>query len=212
MLYLKKQISDSALLGIWKIEESPADLYSRLEKVCCKSFYGEAKSVTRKLEILATRVLLKELLGVEKEICHFPSGKPYLSDGAYQLSISHTKNYVAIILDKSLTMGLDIEQRTNKIFRVRDRIISQSEYIDPAQEQIHLLLHWSAKEAMFKYLNVSGVDFRNHLHVEAFSPGLEGVFNVFESRTSHRQVFNAHYLVDSEFVLVSLIEKEENFI
>lgn len=207
MLYLKKKIGKT-LLGIWQVEETCEELSSTLlhqEWLCSIS---KVQSVSRKREMLATRVLLKELLGEEKEICYYDSGKPYLSDGSYQISISHTKRYVAVVLDRDNTLGLDIEQRTDKIFKVRDRVVSSSDFIDPANEQVHLLLHWSAKEAMFKYLDAEGVDFRSNLHIKDFKPQSEGVFEASESKTDKGQFFDAHYMVNEEFVLVCLLKKE----
>lgn len=207
MLYLKKQI-ENAVLGVWKIEETCETLFSLLSHKAWLDKISRVKSESRRCEMLATRVLLKELLDEEKQICYYESGKPYLADNSFQISISHTENYVAIILDKTQTMGLDIEQRTDKIFKVKDRLISKDDYIDSSNEQIHLLLHWSAKEAMFKYLNAEGVDFRKNLHVEGFTPNEEGVFYVSESKTKKKQHFKAYYMVTSDFVMVCLAERD----
>lgn len=207
MLYIQKKLED-CLLGIWKVEETSEELLSMLQ---CKKWLNHfltVKSAARIREMLATRVLLKKLLGEEKEICYFASGKPYLADGSYQISISHTRGYVALVLNKKQTMGLDIEQRTDKIFRVRDRVVSSTEFICDDNQQVHLLLHWSAKEAMFKYLNAEGVDFRGNLHVSAFQPEDEGFFEVQETKTVQTQVFRAYYLVTDDFVLVCLLEKD----
>lgn len=205
MLYLKKELEDEILLGIYKVEESSEDLLSQLLH---REWLGDvfsAKSESRKREMLASRVLLKTLLGDEKQICYYPSGKPFLYDQSYQISISHTKGYVAIALHKHRTMGLDIEQCTDKILRVRERLITRYDYIDPTNERNHLLLHWSAKEAIFKYLDATSVDFRRNLHVEPFTPSLQGVFKVSESKTVDCQKFKASYLIEDDFVLVCLI-------
>lgn len=207
MIYLKKRI-DNTLLGVWKVEETIDELYSRLIHKHWLLDVAAAVSVSRKKEMLATRVLLKELLGEEKKICYYPSGKPYLSDESYEISISHTKGYVAVALHRHKTMGLDIEQCTDKILRVRERITTRYDYIDPENERNHLLLHWSAKEAMFKFLNSEGVDFRRNLHVEPFTPYEQGVFRASESKTKERQHFDAHYIVEGDFVLVCLKEVE----
>lgn len=207
MIYLKKEFEDKIYLGIWKVEESLEDLLARLDNKDWLDDVFAAKSDSRKREMLATRVLLKELMGEEKKICYYPSGKPFLCDESYEIGISHTQGYVAIALHKQKTMGLDIEQCTNKIFRVRERLITRYDYIDADNERDHLLLHWSAKEAMFKYLNAEGVDFRRNLHVEPFVPYESGSFIASESKTKERQHFDAHYIVEEDFVLVCLVER-----
>lgn len=205
MLYIQKEI-EGCLLGVWKVEESSDELFSMLHQKEWLEPIFLMKSASRRQEMLASRVLLTSLLGEEKEICYYPSGKPFLADKSYQISISHTKGYVAIMLDKEQTMGLDIERRTDKIFRVRDRVVSSSEFIDEENQQIHLLLHWSAKEAMFKYLNAEGVDFRRNLHVFPFIPQKKGFFEVKETKTERAQQFRACYWVTDDFVLVGLLE------
>ena len=55
----------------------------------------------RRLEWLSVRVLLFTLLGEEKEIAYYPSGKPYLADKSASISISHTRGYVSVIIGEA---------------------------------------------------------------------------------------------------------------
>lgn len=205
MLYCKKQISHTALLGIWKIEELKEDLYAALDNRLWLEDIMILKSESRILEKLAVRVLLKELLGGEKQIKYYSSERPYLADRSYNISISHTKDYVAVILDREHSVAIDIEQIGDKVKRVRSRIISDKEYIDESQEAIHLLLHWSAKESMFKVLDENGVDYLKHLYIEPFTPEKSGVIHSHESRTNRNLSFCINYQVETEFVLVYLV-------
>lgn len=149
MLYLKEYITASTFVGIWKIEESRDELLSFLScHEWIQNIYS-IKSESRVLEILCARILMKELMGEEKEVYYNQSGKPFLTDKSYHISVSHTKGYVAVAVNQVKHMGLDIEQISEKIRRVQSRLIAGSEYIDKENELIHLLLHWSAKEAMF---------------------------------------------------------------
>ena len=66
-----------------------------------------------------------------------------------------------------------------------------------------LLLHWSAKEVMFKCMNTPEVDFREHLHIESFTTEQQGVFLAHEYRTEQQRNFRIHYLIHPEFVTVS---------
>lgn len=204
MLYCKKYISETTLLGIWKIEESREDLLAKLDDRESIDSILSMKSDLRILEMLAGRVLLKELLGVEKRICYTSSGKPYLEDGSFHISISHTKKYVGVVVDAVNPLGLDLEQIGDKIKRVQSRVISDKEYITPDNEVAHLLLHWSAKEAIFKYLDEEGVDFLHHLFVEPFTPECSGHFSALEKRTHRNIRFEAYYEVNDEFVLVCM--------
>lgn len=206
MLYYKEDISDTVCLGIWKIEEAIDYYLSELVHKEWLEFIETTKSDSRIRVMLATRVLLKKLIGEERQIAYLQSGKPYLTDGSWNISISHTKDYVAVAVDKKSNLGLDIEQRTNKVLRVKQRFLASGDRIDKSKEIIHLLLHWSAKEAVFKYLDPSSIDFREHLHVKPFTPQDKGRLEVYESITSENHAFYAHYMVMPEFVLVCIVK------
>lgn len=121
----------------------------------------------RKHEWLSVRVLLKALCGEEKEIAYYSSGRPYLKDGSRYISISHTRGYVAVALHSSCEVGMDIEQYGTRVRKVASRFIRSDE--EPAMmegdEVYALLLHWSAKEALFKLMGVEEVDFIRHLRI-----------------------------------------------
>jgi phosphopantetheinyl transferase len=204
MLYSREYITESTLLGIWKIEETREELLSLLcHHEWIQNIYS-IKSESRVLEILAARVLFKELLGEEKEIYYNSSGKPFFTDESYHISVSHTRGYVGVALNKHKFLGLDLEQVSEKIFRVRNRLISSHEYIDQNNELIHLLLHWSAKEAMIKFLDVEGIDIRKHLFIDKFIPRQKGCFPAAESRTETHYQFDVYYRVEKDFVVVCL--------
>ncbi len=208
MLYYKGHITESTIVGIWKIEESRNGLLALLShREWVQNIYT-VRSESRVLEILSARILIKELLGEEKEVQYNKSGKPFLVDRSYHISVSHTKGYVAVAINKVKHIGLDIEQISEKIRRVQSRLIAESEYIDKNNELVHLLLHWSAKEAMFKFIDTSGVDFLHHLFVDTFIPDITGTFTANETRTEMKHRFRAYYKVGKEFVMVCL-EAEE---
>lgn len=204
MIYLKEYISESTLLGVWKIEETRDELLSLLSHHEWVQNIYSIRSESRVLEVLTARILLKELLGEEKEVYYSSSGKPILTDNSFHISVSHTRGYVAVAINKDRLIGLDIEQISDKIFRVESRLMSESEYIDENNRLIHLLLHWSAKEAMFKFLDVEGVDFRRHLFIDRFIPREKGIFPTAESRTETHYQFDAYYRVEPDFVMVCL--------
>ncbi|NDV78801.1 4'-phosphopantetheinyl transferase superfamily protein [Dysgonomonas sp. 511] len=204
MLYLKHCITDHTSIAIWKVEEPEEDLLSQISRQEWIENIHEIKSPSRRLEILCARILIRELTGEEKEVYYNDSGKPFLADHSYHISVSHTRGYVAVAINKTKDIGLDIEQISDKIKRVRSRLIASDEYINDDKELIHLLLHWSAKEAMFKFLDAEGVDFLNHLFVGRFEPESAGTFSASETRTKHRYNFIARYQVEPDFVLVCL--------
>ena len=157
----------------------------------------------RLMEHLSVQALLKEMTGENYEILHYSSGKPYIKDNLFFISISHTKKYIAIIIDREKETGIDIEQVNNKVFNVRSKFVSEKEeiFIDKGQELTHLLLYWSAKETLYKVLDVEGVNLKNDLQVQKFTPESTGYIIASESKTIRRHKYELAYMVERGFVL-----------
>ena len=184
------------------------DSESLLSRLSFKNKYLpviERMHENRKREWLTIRVLVKELLGEEKEILYDSIGKPYLSDNSFHISISHTKGYAALILNKENEVAIDIEKISSKVENVRKRFVNDEEdkVLSHSNERIHLLLYWSAKESLFKRLGVENVDFKSQLHISAFEPvmGKWSEFDAHETRTAIQNYFKIKYLVHEDYVL-----------
>ena len=192
------------MVGVWKVDETVEQFRSMFHQF---SIYEEGfnrfTSEKRKQEWLAIRVLLKELLGEEKEIVYLPSGKPVLKDGKAHISFSNTNGYVAVAVHPKAEVGVDIEQYGTRVQRVASRFIRNDEKVSIASgnEVYGLLLHWSAKETMFKLMEEEAVDFTEHLHVLPFQLQDSGVFEAREYRSGKEQAFMIHYDTHSDYVL-----------
>lgn len=205
MPVFKQCIGDSYRWGLWKINETTEELLAMLPhreryEADIRRFSADA----RRLEWLAVRALLYVMLGKEKEIGYRPSGKPYLPDGSFSISISHTKGYVAVLLGApGEVVGIDIECYGERVRRVAHKFMRKDEKTSlfRGTELWSLLLHWSAKETMFKCMDATGVDFREHLHVLPFEVGEQGVLSAAEYRTAARKRFRIYYCLFPDFVL-----------
>lgn len=205
MPLFQQYIQPAGRWGIWKTDETPEELLAMLpHREKYRQDMQRFAAEHRRLEWLAVRVLLYILLGEEKEIAYYPTGKPYLVDASASISISHTKGYVAVALGApTAEVGIDIEQYGERVQKVAHKFMREDEL--PASyrgtETWSLLLHWSAKETMFKCMNASEVDFRKHLHILPFTIGERGVFSAEEYRTAEKRIFTVSYLLGSDFVL-----------
>jgi 4'-phosphopantetheinyl transferase EntD len=192
------------LLVIAPLQENSVSLLARLSFAERYLPVLERMTENRKREWLTIRVLLKELLGEEKEIRYDPLGKPYLPDNSFNISISHTQGYAALILNKEKEVAVDIEYITPRIEKVRSRFVNEEEekFLSQKQLRIHLLLHWSAKESLFKLLNKENVNFKTQLHIRPFEPTLGKWHNfaAYETRTEKQDVFTIHYFVHKDYV------------
>ncbi|MDR1720206.1 MAG: 4'-phosphopantetheinyl transferase superfamily protein [Dysgonamonadaceae bacterium] len=202
-----ESVSDTLIWGIREIRGSSVAMLDLLEN---KTLYlptlQKMKSEQRKREWLSVRLLLKELLGEEKAIAYTPAGKPHLTDSSYHIGISHSRNHAAVILGKQFPVGIDIESVSPRVHQISARFMSEAEsqHLSTDNETIHLLLHWSAKECMFKTMDETGIDFRAHLHVAPFEPVMNRLsfFEAHETLTEQRQSFRMNYIATTDYVVV----------
>lgn len=116
------------------------------------------KSTKRQYEWLTVRAVLYKIFQHETNISYSPEGKPFLVDENYNISISHSKEYVVILLSQSHQVGIDIEAVAPKIVPLCSRIVLPTELpstfnqLSEQQKSILLTAFWSTKEATFKSL------------------------------------------------------------
>ena len=205
MPLLKTWTEENGRWGIWQVTETLEELYACLSDDVVRQELERLKAPSRKMEYLAVRVLLKTMLGKEARIGHEPSGKPFLTGGEYHVSISHTKGYVAVGLHESAQPGIDIEAYGERVRKVESRFVREDEMPERArmesrEELYQLLLHWSAKETIFKCMKNADADLRK-LCLSHFIPQKEGTFQVREYATEGQSLFSLGYRICEDFVL-----------
>ena len=196
---------DGLLVGVWKVDETLDELCAMFDNFSIYELaYSQFSSDKRKQEWLAVRVLLKVLLGgEEKEIVYAPSGKPFLKDGSMRVSFSHTKGYVAVAIHPNKEVGVDIEQYGERVNKVASRFIHEDEKpsVHAGDEVYTLLLHWSAKETMYKLMEEEAVDFAKHLRIHPFVASNTGELSAIETRTDAQTRFRIFYETHTDYVL-----------
>lgn len=203
-LFLQDKTNDTQW-AVWKVEESLEALLALLpdaRRVCCEQELLQFASERRKIEWLSVRVLLYFMLKEDKQIGYSSEGKPFLTDDSFFISISHTKGYVAVILNTKTPVGIDIEQYGKRVHKVFDRFIRPDEQVEAYQGDTTWggLLHWSAKETVFKCMKNADADLRK-LCLSHFIPQKEGTFQVREYATEGQSLFSVGYRICEDFVL-----------
>ncbi|MEG1187839.1 MAG: siderophore biosynthesis protein, partial [Bacteroidales bacterium] len=146
--------SDGALIGLWEMNETEQELLALLKDATCyQSDLNQFVSQKRRIEFLTVRVMLEQILNSRVQIKYEESGKPYLAESDFQISISHTKGFAAVILHPLRQVAVDIEQRTEKVMRLQSKFMNENELsaLDSADAVSYSLICWSAKETMFKW-------------------------------------------------------------
>jgi phosphopantetheinyl transferase len=205
-LYKQSVRDDEACtLAIWKIVEEEEELVAPLpngEELLAEA-RNRFKASGRRLEWLAVRRLMHEV-GCFSPIKYQPSGRPYLENDERFVSISHTRGYAAIALHTKQSIGLDIEQRTERVCRVGEKFLSNEEkiFLPQGKKNVEaMLVIWTVKEAMFKMMDKDGVDFAHHLHVAPFEMAEEGGLVAYETLTEARKNFQFTFHLYPDFIL-----------
>ena len=124
------------------------------------------KNENRTKQWVSTRLLVNHFF-TKTTISYDHLGKPFLSNG-WNISISHSGNYVAIVLNKTENCGVDIEKIATKVDRIKHKFLNATD-LQNLQTTEELTIYWGAKEALYKYYGKKEVLFIEHLFIEDFS-------------------------------------------
>lgn len=199
--------TDEYVLGLWKMTDSVSSLFSsHPELIACSSSMSELKSEVKRLEYISVRALLLDMKGNLLEIKHNESGKPFLSDGDDNISISHTCGYAAVILSEKYNVAVDIEYISDRICRVADRFLRADERADSVIQKI---ISWCAKETLYKLHSADKLGFQDMRIVEVETVNgvvpSSGTFYAENLKRSTRVLMS--YIVTDMFVITFAVEK-----
>ena len=195
-------------IGLWKMTESEEELYAGVpELIRYRHVVCNMKSSARRLEFLCVRSLLMDMMGGMHEIIHNSDGKPYLECGK-NISISHTRGYVAVILSDNSDVAIDIEYMDERVCRIADRFLRDDEKTD---ETIEKLLSWCAKESLYKLYSQDKLVFH-----EMKISGLCGLSDLdsryfYIENLKRRHCVKMFFVANEAFVLTYAIEKVDKY-
>ncbi|MBR2194394.1 MAG: 4'-phosphopantetheinyl transferase superfamily protein [Salinivirgaceae bacterium] len=151
MPLLFTQTIGDAVLGVWSKQETAEQL---LPMICLhdadKAVYEQIGNDRRRTEWLTTRIVLRKLLNRDVTIAHDSNGKPYIAESKSFISISHSKNMVAVMVAEQ-NLGIDIEQITARTTKVHHKFLTGSE-LDWCKTDTEHTLVWTVKEAAYKLI------------------------------------------------------------
>ncbi len=195
-LLTAKEVGRRGKLGIWHITESLDVLlkmksFSKEDLPVLDSFSYEQ----RKKEWLVARILAETLLGEKNiQILYDKHHKPSLKNSKKNISLSHSHDLLAVILDEEET-GIDIELIKPAIEKIKHKFMSDDELKslqnDKSDEQ--LTLFWCAKESLYKLFGKKQLTFKEHLIVEPFEYLEKGKIRADILHNSSRHKFVLRY-------------------
>jgi phosphopantetheinyl transferase len=177
-LFFQQDINPAATLAVWRIEEGEDFFQVRLP------VGSDIPSPQKRLQHLAGRHLLQVL------VPRFPygslrvaaSGRPYLENGSFDFSLSHTNGVAAALVVRSGRAGVDVEHATPRIERIMPRFLHPEELdwvrrqdppsfaagLPDAAPWVLPTLLWSAKETVYKWQGEKGVEFHEDIRFDPF--------------------------------------------
>lgn len=207
------QPASDVCIGIWKITESIDEL-----KLLCQhspQLYTIIDNIGhqhRKREILAIYALLTELTHQSHLIIQHDEYRRPVIEG-YNISISHTKEYAAIILSKDKRVAVDIEYMSNRVEKIVSKFIRNDEM---APTLLHKLINWCSKETCYKFFYKSGLQYHDmkvvfaddadiKKAVEDISITAENLNAIVVENLKEQVQIPIHSLITSQYILTYTI-------
>jgi 4'-phosphopantetheinyl transferase len=150
------------------------DVFNINDRICIGLLDLKSFSITRdlktkrELETFGKNYLITQLLGKSASIKYSNTGKPYLEGDTRFVSISHSHDKLAVIINNKENAGIDIELIRDKVINIKHKFLSASELENAENDIEKLLIYWSAKETLYKIYGKKEVDFIRHLHINPF--------------------------------------------
>ncbi len=190
--------------ALWQITEDEKSLSLEVDGI--EKVSDTLKNSQKRLEWLAGRVATKEVMkslhqpfyGLTKD----EFGKPFQRMSDFKLSLSHSFPYVAVLMDKNTSVGIDLEQPKEKLLRIASRIHHENELRDLGTDIVKHCIYWCAKESMIKLYGRKDLIFAEHMFVEPFHRKDEGNITGKFIVSKSERIVPMHYIVYTNFIVV----------
>lgn len=209
-IVFNKNIDDQTMLSVWKIEETEEELIAGLQlKQHELDFISSLNNGKRLLHWLSTRLLLRTMLKTSEYIdCRMDEhGKPYLVNFDYQISLSHSFDYAAVMISRDKKVGVDIELMKDKIHRIAHKFLSagELEQQDLNRTTEGLYVCWCVKEAIYKWNGRRGLELKKDMFVKSFELLEEGELTAFVSLPDEKKELLARYFKTNDGYMLGYV-------
>lgn len=209
-LYFRRELEKGGEIAVWQVSETEQELLDivsipkdELEEVFMY------KSEVRRKEKLAVRALLNTVFEDKVYLGHHDNGSPFIQNNLTHISISHSGKYVAIITHPTEDVGIDIDSLDRDYSAVEKIALSEDEIDDLSNKNrnTQLAIYWCAKEALYKRMGQSGVDFSKQMEIDKFNPKDEGEIEAtFIDKDGEEEEFDMEYEIFDDYVMVWIVD------
>lgn len=166
------KIDGNTTLLLWNLTEDESALRDMLGPI---NNLSELASITHPQKIrewLASRLLIRKLVeefGIVYEGLHKDEhGKAFLINNGSHISLTHTNDYVAAVLNLDSSVGIDMERKSEKLIRTARKFLSDAEFEHADHDITKLCIYWCAKEALYKLYGKKKISFREDIRIDLF--------------------------------------------
>ncbi|MFT4661950.1 MAG: 4'-phosphopantetheinyl transferase [Patiriisocius sp.] len=155
-LIINNIIAGEDHLAVWHVTESLEELTERFFGKTPKGenweTYNALKLDKVKKQWLATRLAIRTISNSDPEITYDEHGAPWIQIEGWELSISHSAEWIAVLLSKNSMIGIDLQAHNSKITNIVNKFTHQTEYNHWLENESIDYLHalWTIKEAVYK--------------------------------------------------------------
>ncbi len=217
-LYATKHINNRSILAVWRLEEGVEELRRQVYlSPQDEKLFSSITNEQRQREWLSTRLLTQMMLEEDVSIVYEPTGKPFIFNSEWDISITHKKEFVGIVLGKNKRVAVDIEKLTTRLDKVFDYYMRPEELESLARNHRNFQLHlfWCAKECLVKIANRKDLRVLEDMYVHPIHPR-KNMFvaevreeNIMIPYTFHYERLSNDYVVvwtgDTDKVLIPII-------
>jgi 4'-phosphopantetheinyl transferase len=160
----------SGNLLLWKAEEE-SDWFKE-QLILVPDLWKEYESLmnqTIRHRWLASRYAVQQVSQQSPlELIKDQSGRPYLGVEGKPVSLSHCEGFVAAI-HADVSVGIDVERISSRVQKIKNYFMRDEELDLLGIDNEPLILAWSAKESIYKWLGEKHLGYKSQLCIRSIN-------------------------------------------
>lgn len=196
---------EGSQVAVWRIDETEARLIKMLPlKEEMEAQLNRFSCASRRLEWLASRVLLSQLAQCHPVVEYTKTGQPFVRGSEHNISISHTRGFAAVCISSRVSAGIDIEYPSERISRLETRFVNPQEasFIPSDNQAVYHGLIWCAKETLYKMAATPGLIFKDDMLISPFKAENKGAMATKLFLNTEVKYYQLLYKVEPDYYLV----------
>lgn len=161
-------------LVVYKIDKTPEEYERGIDFTPFDILeYNRISNPLKRIQWLASRYWVKKISKQDYQLHLEKSelGKPHITNYPLKFSISHARNYIAVICSETSSVAIDIEPIQEKVLKIKHKFIHRNDF-EQGTDQEKLTLIWSAKETIYKHYHTRDLySFKEQIVVDTCSEG-----------------------------------------